>query len=115
MRGRRFVPFLAGIAAGFALALISGEAHADDNQAVGVMDRARPDYDAKGIDVGGGFRLKPAFDVNVSYDDNVFRTEVPTASDTFVTLCGGFDLRSDWGRHELAFSARIVRRQYINL
>jgi len=114
MRVRRFVPFVAGIAAGLALGLMAGEAHADDNASVGVMDRPRPDYDAKGIDVGGGFRLKPAVDVNVSYDDNVFRTETPTASDTFATLRGGFDLRSNWGRHELAFSAQIVRQQYFS-
>ena len=101
---------------GFALlilAALTAAARADDTTSVGVMDRLRPEYDAKGIDVGG-FVLKPALDVNVNYDDNVFRTEKPTASDVFVTLRGGFDLRSNWGRHEIDVSASIVREQYDN-
>ncbi len=39
---------------------------------VGVMDRARPDYDPKGLPLGG-FRLRPALDIGVTATDNVFR------------------------------------------
>jgi len=66
-------------------------------QDVGVMDRARPAYDAKGVPLGG-FRLFPTLDLNASYDDNVFR--VPAAqSDYFFTISPALRLKSQWGRH----------------
>ena len=66
-------------------------------QDVGVMDRARPAYDPKGIDLGG-FRLFPSLDANVSYDDNVFK--LPAAqSDYFFTIAPAARLKSQWGRH----------------
>src|SRR5271154_4394762 len=68
-----------------------------------VMNRQRPDYDAPGIPVGG-FVLKPALDVGVSADSNVFRSPAPVDGDVFYVLRGGFDLRSNWGRHELDLS-----------
>ncbi len=49
-------------------------------QDVGVMDRARPAYDAKGIPLGG-FRLFPSLDVVGTYDDNVFR--LPTGQSDY--------------------------------
>src|ERR1700712_320465 len=42
-------------------------------QDIGVMQRPRPEYDAKGIPLGA-FRMFPSLDVNATYDDNVFRT-----------------------------------------
>ena len=66
-------------------------------QDVGVMDRARPAYDAKGIPLGG-FRLFPSMDVVVNYDDNVFR--LPAAqSDYFFLEAPTLRLQSEWGRH----------------
>ena len=63
------------------------------------MDRARPDYDAKGIPLGG-FRLFPTLNLNASYDDNVFR--VPVAqSDYFFTISPALRLQSQWGRNFL--------------
>ena len=41
-------------------------------QAVGVLERERPAYDAKGIPLGG-FRLYPRLNFDTAYDDNVFR------------------------------------------
>ena len=64
---------------------------------LGVLERARPEYDAKGIPLGG-FRLFPSLHVAGSYDDNVYR--LPDAvSDWFVTLSPSLALRSEWGRH----------------
>lgn len=66
-------------------------------QDVGVMDRARPAYDAKGIPLGG-FRLFPSLDVVGTYDDNVFR--LPTGqSDYFFVEAPTVRLTSQWGRH----------------
>lgn len=68
-------------------------------QDVGVMDRARPAYDAKGIPIGG-FRLFPALNTSASYDDNVFKTNAPQ-SDWFFTISPSARLQSQWGRHFL--------------
>ena len=43
----------------------------DVQQDVGVLDRLRPAYDAKGIPIGG-FRLFPQLEVSSAYDDNVY-------------------------------------------
>lgn len=66
-------------------------------QDVGVMDRARPAYDAKGIPMGG-FRLFPALDVRGTYDDNVFKRSA-ALSDWFFTIAPAARLKSQWGRH----------------
>jgi hypothetical protein len=68
-------------------------------QDVGVMDRARPAYDAKGIPLGG-FRLFPALETSASYDDNVFKT-ADGLSDWFFTIAPAARLKSQWGRHFL--------------
>ncbi|GAA0553810.1 hypothetical protein FHS83_001664 [Rhizomicrobium palustre] len=68
-------------------------------QDVGVMERARPAYDAKGIPMGG-FRLFPNLDTKSSYDDNVFKTSSPV-SDWFFTISPTLRLQSQWGRHFL--------------
>jgi hypothetical protein len=66
-------------------------------QDLGVLDRARPAYDAKGISLGG-FRLFPSLDAITSYDDNVFK--LPDAkSDYFFTIAPTARLKSQWGRH----------------
>lgn len=82
-------------------------------QDVGVMDRARPAYDAKGIPLGG-FRLFPTLDLSESYDDNIFRQ--PDGDDDFFFKASPMlYLRSEWGRHfvELyAGSETYVYSQY---
>ena len=62
-----------------------------------VMGRARPEYDAKGIPMGG-FRLFPSLNANATYDDNVFR--LPAASsDWYFEETPALRLVSQWGRH----------------
>lgn len=68
-------------------------------QAVGVLERERPAYDAKGIPLGG-FRLFPRLNFDTAYDDNVFR--LPTAqSDWYFRETPTLRLRSQWGQHFL--------------
>lgn len=89
-------------------------AFAGAGQPVGVMQRPRPDYDAKGIRIGS-FRLRPALDVGASSDDNVYRTATAKKSDVFITLNPGFSLTSDWSRHMLQITGNLKRYQYLSL
>ncbi|MEJ0041071.1 MAG: outer membrane beta-barrel protein [Rhizomicrobium sp.] len=87
---------------GFAVPAIADDATAPTyigmtQQDVGVMERPRPEYDAKGIPLGG-FRLFPSLDVSANYDDNVLR--VPAASsDWYFEEAPSLRLMSQWGRH----------------
>ncbi len=86
-------------------------ARAGAGQPVGVMDRPRPEYDAKGLPMGG-FRLRPALDVGAAYDDNVYRTSGGKLDDVFYTITPSFTLRSEWSRHMLELVGSLTRYQY---
>lgn len=77
---------------------------------VGVMDRNRPEYDAKGIPMGG-FRLFPTLDVTASYDDNVRFQPVGTA-DWYFLEAPAFRLQSQWGRDFLEFFGGLNNYNY---
>jgi len=95
MNFRKYVLSYAGAIAGLVL-LSPGLASA---QAVGVLERERPAYDAKGIPLGG-FRLYPRLNFDTAYDDNVFR--LPAAqSDWYFRQTPTLRLRSQWGQHFL--------------
>ncbi len=103
----------------FVLGMVSvcGSAVAQELSAgQGVMDRARPEYDAKGLPLGG-FRLFPALTFDVGYDDNVLRQQsVGTIVDSFFTKeSGTVVLRSNWGRHEFDLFGGADTTQYANL
>ncbi len=78
---------------------------------IGVMDRPRPAYDAKGLPLGG-FRLRPALDVGVSHDDDVYRTSAGKQADVFYTINPSFDLSSQWSRDLLELTGALNRYQY---
>ena len=79
----------------------------------GVMDRPRPDYDAKGLPLGA-FRLKPALDVNAASDDNVYDTETAQQDDVYYVIRPSFDLASQWSRHQLDLRGSFTRYGYRN-
>ena len=108
MRLRETGLFLLAAAASLAAPL---PAFAGAGQPVGVMDRPRPDYDAKGLPVGS-FRLRPALDIGASYDDDVYRTATGKQHDFFYTITPSFDLKSDWSRHSFELSGAFTRYQY---
>ncbi len=85
-----------------------------DPPPLGVMDRARPDYDAKGIPLGA-FRLKPALDVGAATDDNVDRSSAAPQSDIYFTAVPSFSLRSQWSEHMLELTGSLARYQYASL
>ncbi len=80
-------------------------------QDVGVMDRARPAYDAKGVPLGG-FRLFPTVDVLSTYDDNIFRTNTPV-SDWFFTVSPAARIQSQWGRHFVELYGGLNNYSYV--
>ena len=68
-----------------------------------VMERARPEYDARGLRMGSFF-LYPALTAGVGYDDNVFN-DVSSVGDYFYTVAPQLKLQSAWSRHELSLIA----------
>lgn len=75
-----------------------------------VVDRPRPDYDAKGIPLGA-FRLFPVLGATVSATDNVLEAESGAQGDFLLTLAPAMQLVSEWSQHALVLFARadVVR------
>lgn len=94
-----FIPLLA------VGAVFAGAANAEENRGEGVLDRARPDYDAAGIRVGG-FLLFPSIELGVGYDDNIGRANTAETESYGLTVDPELQLRSQWSRHELNFNAQ---------
>jgi hypothetical protein len=80
------------------------------DEALGVMDRPRPEYDAKGIPLGD-FRLFPTLALAAAYDDNVRRLETGEA-DWYFTEAPAARLQSQWGRHFMEFYAGANNYDY---
>ena len=80
-------------------------------QGAGVLNRARPEYDAAGTPVGN-FILYPTLAAGLSADDNLYRDSGGTAGDIFWTFSPRLDLRSQWRRDTLGFFAQLDRYQY---
>ena len=79
----------------------------------GVLDRARPEYDAAGI-LMGGMTLYPTLAVDVTGDDNVFRGPV-ASSDAIWTISPRLDLRSNWDTHALQLFGQMDHLEYQRL
>ena len=79
----------------------------------GVLDRARPEYDAAGIPMGG-MTLYPTLAVDVAGDDNVFRGPV-ASSDAIWTISPRLDLRSNWDTHALQLFGQMDHLEYQRL
>lgn len=79
--------------------------------ALGVMERARPDYDAKGLPLGA-FRLFPDLAIVGAYDSNIFRTE-NAKSDEFLEVLPTFRLASQWSSNFLEFFGGANNYDYV--
>ena len=79
----------------------------------GVLGRIRPDYDAKGVPLGG-FRFFPSLDVGATYTDNVYYTNTDEKTDTIFTIAPRLDLQSQWARHAVELYAGLQQQQYVN-
>lgn len=82
-------------------------------EGMGVLDRARPEYDAVGVPVGG-LTLYPTLAAGVSGDDNVFRGPVPS-SDAVWTISPRLDLRSNWDTNALQLFGQLDHYEYNRL
>jgi len=80
-------------------------------QGAGVLDRARPEYDAAGLPLSD-FILYPTFAAGPTSDDNIFRSAGATASDVFWTLSPRLDLRSQWSRDVLQLYSQMDDYEY---
>jgi hypothetical protein len=76
-----------------------------------VMARPRPEYDAKGIPLGG-FRLFPDLNLTSAYDDNIYRTQTNKFNDFVFEIAPAVRVRSDWNRHMLEAYAGIENYEY---
>ena len=81
---------------------------------VGLTLPAAAQYEAKGLPLGG-FRLYPTLDLNANYDTNIYRTQTATKSGYYFAENPGFNLQSQWGRHELDLFGALNAYQYSSL
>lgn len=78
----------------------------------GVMDRARPEYDAAGVPLGG-LTLYPTLAAGVSSDDNIYRAPGATG-DGIWTISPRLDLRSNWDSDALQLFGQLDHLAYMN-
>jgi hypothetical protein len=98
---------------GFAIAAIctltlSGPfAHADsvESSNADVLQRARPEYDARGMRMGSFF-FYPSLTAGGGYVDNVFN-DATAVGDYFYSIAPALQLQSSWSRHELSVEAGV--------
>src|SRR5215467_2490771 len=101
------------------LALFAGPAAAQIIQWPGIVnpdtkpvyEMARPDYDAPGTPLGS-FMLRPAFTDDISYNDNIFASDIHKAGDLVNTTGEELDFNSLWSRHYLEFDLHAGQQIY---
>lgn len=79
-------------------------------RAESVLKRPRPDFDPVPISLGS-FDMFPMVELGASYDSNIYATN-PKTSDAIFTEHPALNLISNWGRHQLAFTAFGDLNQY---
>lgn len=92
-------------------AAVPSIAQAQAPQNVPVAERARPDYDARGVRAGA-FMIRPRLDLAVETTDNVFATERDEADDVLYVARPQVDVESQWSRHALRASASADTVKY---
>ena len=78
---------------------------------VGVLERSRPEYDAKGINLGA-FILSPSLDVDGTYDDNIYATQTSPVDDAIVQSRAKLALRSIWTERSINLFATTDYSDY---
>lgn len=77
-----------------------------------VNHRARPEYQPKGMPLGGGFRLFPTLSLDGGYTDNVYYTQASPRADEYWDVNSAVSLQSDWGRSSVAVYGGALWRGY---
>jgi hypothetical protein len=91
-----------------AIAAILSVANADG---VAVMERPRPDYDAKGIPLGG-FRLYPTVVLKLNTSNNVFQSDTARKGDVNLEVAPAIELKSQWSQHAMEVYGRLDALRY---
>jgi hypothetical protein len=78
-----------------------------------VYEMARPDYDAPGIGLDA-FLLKPSLSNSVSYNDNIFASDVHKADDIVDTTSEEFEFTSLWPSDYLDIDLRSDQEFYVD-
>ena len=78
---------------------------------IGVRDRARPDYAAFGLPLGG-LELYPTLIVAPEYDDNIFATDHGRQSDLITAVSPSVILQSNWNRNSINASVGSTSNFY---
>jgi len=76
-----------------------------------VKQRPRPDYEAKGQQMGG-FTLYPRATIDLIADDNIYAVAAGETSDTIWRVKPELALRSNWSRHALGLYASSTISRY---
>jgi hypothetical protein len=71
-------------------------------------------YDPVGVEVGS-LRLKPFVEASFGYDSNPNRLSTNSTGSKYLRSDAGFDLKSDWSRHDLQGSLRLGYSDYFDL
>jgi len=76
----------------------------------GILDRARPEYDALGVPLGAS-TLFPSLATGISVDDNIYRAPAGTTSAVF-TISPRLELRSGWEQDSLQLYGQLDHYHY---
>lgn len=114
--------------------VISAPVSAQTAKEDSVGSRARPDFDAIGIELDellgviglvsdktieqkssplSSFVVKPSFGVTGVYESNIFLTENNAVGDRRVEYAPGLTIQSDWGRHSFALTGTATLGRYV--
>ena len=99
---------------GLAPAGVAAQTAVDD----AVANRARPDFAAQCVDLGGdamqtgGFRVCPAVAAQAQYEDNVFRDADDERGDVSVRVAPTVRVASDWAAHAVAVTGTLAATRY---
>ena len=93
------------------MAFAQSGSYFDRNNAGGVLDRPRPDYQALGIDAAG-FQIFPSLTVTPEYDDNIFVTTDDKRGDLITNIAPAVQARSNWSRDEVDAFANVSSNLY---
>ncbi|MFC4723676.1 outer membrane beta-barrel protein [Glycocaulis abyssi] len=83
----------------------------DRDRNVSVTQRPRPEYDALGLR-SGAFIWRPALELGVEFNDNIFATATNEESDTIFVIAPSVTVDTTWSRHAFNAFANARRNEY---
>jgi hypothetical protein len=81
--------------------------------AIGVLQRARPEYDPLGIHLGS-FTLNPQLVITETYDDNIYARNQGVVGDELTSVTGGLGAQSMGSRASFSANGSFTSNQYLH-